>query len=370
MKRARRVILFGAAGMMGLCLAILSLSALSNRTLPAGPTALDRLDPLDKVRLQETLHLKHELGEAVWPGWGQADIPVALWNKDYTFLVGYANPSPEWAPVVDDDFDGQPYYRQPAHDPQNFAVLIGERRVASLATKWEMDNFLISKFREMMPDPLKPVFPYRLLIQPTEVHISGVLHESFHVYQAEAAPAHFADAEKAYPDGERYWSVDADMHVDWRAEIDLLTQAVRAKTDDETAAFTRRFLAQRDQRRQAHELEQTLVDYERRFEWLEGLAKYVELGIWREAATTAGYEPLPALADDPDFKKYATFEQHWSQELDQMKRQADQEGDVRFYYTGMAQAFLLDRLMPDWKTRVSANSVSVEDLLREAVRQK
>ena len=93
------------------------------------------------------------------------------------------------------------------------------------------------------------------------------------------------------------------------------------------------------------------------------------LGIWREASTAPGYVPVPALAEDPDFKEYATFAQRWSQELDQMKRQAALEGDVRCYYTGMAQAVLLDRLMPDWKAHILTETAALEDLLREAVQQ-
>jgi hypothetical protein len=369
MKRVRRFILFGAAGLLLLCLSAAGLSALSNRNLPIGPAVLDRLDPLDKVRLQETLHLKRELGEAVWPGWGQADIPILLWNHDYSFLIGYAGPPADWERVPDDDFDGHPYYRKLDPDPQNFVVEIGERRAASLATKWEMDNFMMTQFREMMPGPLKPVFPYRLLIQPTEVHISGVLHESFHVYEAEVAPTHFDDAENAYRDDERYWSADASMHEAWKAEIDLLARAVLAKSDDEAAELARQFVAQRDQRRETYGLDAALENYERQIEWLEGLAKYIELSLWREASATPGYAWLPALANDPDFKQYATFNQRWSQELDQMKRQAALEGDVRFYYTGMAQAVLLDRLMPNWKTHILTEAEALEDLLREAVQQ-
>jgi hypothetical protein len=41
---------------------------------------------------------------------------------------------------------------------------------------------------------------------------------------------------------------------------------------------------------------------------------------------------------------------------------------VRFYYSGMAQAVLLDRLMPDWKVRAWSEGVWLEDLLAEAVR--
>ena len=50
-----------------------------------------------------------------------------------------------------------------------------------------------------------------------------------------------------------------------------------------------------------------------------------------------------------------------------MKRQAGQEGETRFYLTGMAQATLLDRLLPGWKELALAEGVFLEDLLREAV---
>jgi hypothetical protein len=206
------------------------------------------------------------------------------------------------------------------------------------------------------------------MIQPSEVQMTGVLHEAFHVYQVETAQAQFDDAEKAYPDGDRYWAADAAMHADWKAEIDLLVRAVQTPSDADGKALARQFLAQRQQRRQARGLAPALMDYERRFEWLEGLAKYIELSAWRAAATTGGYAALPALAGDADFKHYTTYDQRWSQELDQLKRQADLAGETRFYYTGMAQATLLDRYQPDWKARAMVKGAWLEDLLAEAVK--
>ncbi len=349
------------------CLALAALSALSNLALPPAPARLDQLSPLDKSRLQETLHLKAELGEDIWPAVGGMDIPVVIWNSRYTFLVGMAQPPANWERVPEDDFSGQPYYRQTTQDPQNFAVRVGDRWAACLATKWEMDNFIISKFREMMPGPFKLAFPYRLIVQPSEVQMSGVLHEAFHVFQVETTQAQFDDSEKAYPDGQRYWAADAAMHADWKAEIDFLARAVAAPTNADSRALARQFLAQRQQRRQVHGLDSALVNYERRFEWLEGLAKYVELSAWRAAATTKGYAALPALNADADFRHYTTFAQRWSQEMDQMKRQAGVDDETRFYYTGLAEATLLDRLMPDWKARVMAKGVWLEDLLQLAL---
>jgi len=42
-------------------------------------------------------------------------------------------------------------------------------------------------------------------------------------------------------------------------------------------------------------------------------------------------------------------------------------GDGRFYYSGMAQAVLLDRLMPGWKDQALEDGVFLEDLLEAAV---
>jgi len=368
MTRLRRILLLAIVGLLLLCLAAGAISALSNRRLPSGPQVLDRLDPLDKARLAETLHLKQALGEAVWPGWGRADIPLIVWNREYSFLVGYPNPPAEWEAVAGDTFEGQTYYRQRSNDPQNFTLQVGDRWVARMATKWETDLFMRELFRRMLPPLIEDVFPYRLLIQPSEVQMCAVLHEAFHAYQALVAAARLEAAEKAHQEKPNYQAADAQMHDAWGKEIDLLARALRARSDSEAADLARQFLAQRAQRRTAHSLNATLLAYERQLEWEEGLAKYSELTIWRAAYTTPCYQPLATLASDPDFKGYKTFEQRWSQEIDQMKRESASEGETRFYYTGMAQATLLDRLRPGWKAGALSDGVWLEDLLAEAVK--
>jgi hypothetical protein len=368
-KRGLRVLAFVAGGTLLLCAIVALLSAASNRNLPTGPKETDRLSALDQARLAETFHLKQVLGENVWPGWGRADIPVLIWNRDYSLLVGHPAPPADWEPVPGDAFQGQDYYRQVTDDSQNFAVSVGDRWVASMATKWETDAFVIDMIRDVLPSPLRPLFPYRLLIQPSEVQMSGVLHETFHAYQAQVAPVRLEEAEQAHGRGERYWRVDAAMHQAWDQEIDLLASALEAESNENARALARQFLDQRARRRSAHDLDAALIGYERQLEWEEGLAKYVELAIWREAYAVKEYEPLSILAGDPDFGQYATFPRRWSQEIGQMRRQATREGETRFYYTGMAQAALLDRLLPGWQDRIWADGVWLETLLAEATEQ-
>jgi len=128
------------------------------------------------------------------------------------------------------------------------------------------------------------------------------------------------------------------------------------------------FLEQRLDRRKLMKLSSALIRYEKQREWVEGMARYVELETWRLASMDENYQPLDEIQRDSKFKDYSTFPDRWNRELDQIPRMASDEGDGRFYYTGMAQAYLLDQLDPDWKTKLAADpSLNLEDLLKEAL---
>ena len=96
MKRAKKILLILIMSSLGLCLLLIGISTLSNLGLPQRSTVTETLSEADKIRLAETLHLRGELGDAIWAGWGQADIPAILYNEEYVFLVGYENPSDGW----------------------------------------------------------------------------------------------------------------------------------------------------------------------------------------------------------------------------------------------------------------------------------
>lgn len=352
------IVLCGLAGLI---------SAISNRNLPIAPPDAERLSDLDKARLAEALHLQRTLGNQIWPGLGDADIPVLLWNSQTSFLVGLDEAPPGWQPVQGDTFLAQPYFSQPTEDPQNFAVPVGDKLAASIATKSETDAFLIQQFQSMLPPLLNKVAPYRLLIQPSEVQISAVLHEGFHVLQSQVAPEKLAAAEAINAREGDYWRADAALEDSWKEEVALLDKALKADSLNETRDLAQQFIERRQARRAAQNLPDELIRFERLIEWEEGLAKYVELASWQQAGETPGYAPLAELSADPDFKDYDTFGQRWPQELDTMKRQAGQEGVTRFYYTGAAQAFLLDRLSSDWQARAMAPGVFLEDQLAEAI---
>jgi hypothetical protein len=360
------LIYFAAGGLLSLVI-LGFVVYISNRNLPTGPDVKDHLPTLDKVRLEETYHLKATLGEALWSGWGNMEAPVLLWHKENSFLFGVEDPPPGWDRVSGDEYQGAPYFSNPGYDPENFATYIDGGWIASMATKGETDRFMQDVFREVLPDPIENFFPYRLLILNTEIQISGVLHESFHVYQAIQSPKNFTRTQAAIENADRYWDIDEGMESSWAEEMELLIDAATSQEEREIRSLTHQFLRVRDARRIDHNLTPDLVSFETGTEWLEGLAKYIELGIWEAAFNSPYYEPLPATEIDSDFKDYKSFNQRWKQEISQARRQATIQGDVRFYYTGMLQARLLDKLSPGWKSAVMEEDVSLEDLIRQAI---
>ncbi|HEY3131415.1 MAG TPA: hypothetical protein VGL91_18310 [Acidobacteriota bacterium] len=387
-RQIRHVIRYCAAGTALLCVVAVGLSALINYTLPIQSQVVDRLSALEKARVAEVFHLRQTLGDKVWPGWGQKDIPVIVYNEKYAFLIGYPNPPagwikmPQramrggpWQTVQDDTFDGQLYYRQqlpdPNRTPESFTVLVGERWVASIQTREYAEISFYKEFGKQLPRLLKGIFPYavvwNLLMGETDTYIGAVEHEAFHSFQGMLAPSRLKEAESInHIEAQYHWD-DSTLNDAWQGEMNLLVQAVRAASVSTAAELAHHFLAERDKRRAASNLIPELIDYERQREWLEGLAKYAEVSVGRIAATTPSYRPVPALTVDPNFKHYATRERFWSQQLDEARRTMGRKGEVRFYYSGMAQAALLDRLLSGWKKRIFNQGVALEDLLREIV---
>lgn len=388
MKRVLRGGLLIAIGLVGLCLLSTVILALNNRSLPTHSQVTDHLTAESKAQLAEVIQLRQGVGDEVWPGWSEADVPIIVYNEAYAFLVGYADPPDGWVRmpqeekrggswelVPDDDFFGAAYYRQllpdPEITPENFTVKVGEQWVATMWTREYAEIAFYQDFQESLPAFLAVIFPYRimwnLIMGETDTYIAGLEHESFHVFQGTVVPERLAAAEFANQYNSQYPWDDATSEAAWQEEVDILLAAVRAETDEEAAQLVQDFLAQRDERRVAMGLSDDLITFEQQREWLEGLAKYAEVTIGQVAAASPTYTPLPELAADEDFHTYATRERYWSAQVEEIGRLSGREGDTRFYYTGMAQAILLDRLLPDWKDRAFDQGIMLEDLLREAV---
>jgi hypothetical protein len=224
-----------------------------------------------------------------------------------------------------------------------------------------------------LPGFLKPVFPYSLVASlffpNSDTYLSLIQHESFHAFQAVWAQPRFEAAEwdgirlaDQYP-----WENQEGINA-WQQELDLLKVALKTEDKEDIRQLAQQFLDHRDARRITMKLSVDLIRYENQREWVEGMARYAELETWHLAGSDEQYQPLTDLQNDRKFKRYKSFDDRWNRELDQITRMAEDEGDGRFYYSGMAQAYLLDQLHPSWKLTLAADPMlNLEDLLKQAL---
>ena len=66
MKSCRKFIVMTFLGLISVCLLAVVASAISNLNLPEHPPVIEHLSEFDKIRLEETLHLRQAVGNDVW----------------------------------------------------------------------------------------------------------------------------------------------------------------------------------------------------------------------------------------------------------------------------------------------------------------
>jgi hypothetical protein len=188
-------------------------------------------------------------------------------------------------------------------------------------------------------------------------YVRAIVHEAFHAYAMTAIQGDVPNFGANVDEGEMIQQLAALPDPDrlYNAEGTLLAKALLV--DDQTAReAAAEFLKIRQARRS--EGEPSVAAYEQTTEWVEGLARYAEIGLIRKAART-GETPFDYPTEDEVWKQFVA---------DLSQPTASPDGfRGRYYLLGAGQAFLLDRLMPDWKTRVLDEKLSLEDLLQEAV---
>lgn len=336
----------------------------------------------DKAEIEEFFNLQKQLGDSVWPGFGKADIPVILYNKEWAFLIGYKNPpdgwkkvpnmnqyGKKWELVTGDKIAGRYYYRQridSINTPQAFSVKVGEKWVACMTTiewtKTKMKNELKKNMPAVQKDTALLERMVNLMGGNVDKHISMIVHESFHAFQATRDFNRLKESESAFPWNKEYpWS-DIAFNKAWKEEMALLIKAFESKDDSYAKRTIGQYLEMRNKRYLDSKFTPELIRLEQLKEWEEGMAKYMELALWKFASGSSAYVPAVALKNDPSFEQYKNFNQAMSRELMNCRMQP-QADDTRFYYAGMLQAFLLDRFYPGWKQQAFNTDIFPDMLL-------
>jgi hypothetical protein len=317
----------------------------------------------DKAQLIETLRLKKLFGSSIWPGFGKSEIPLIQYNERYAFLIGHPAPSPPWEAIDSDSFQGKVYYSREAAESQAFAVRVGDLWAGSLDTVGHMNRSMKEQIQEKIPpEKLTPAMFKMMEISPA-YHIVALLHEAFHAFQATQELDRFLQAQGMYEFEKLYPFENEAFKSAWNKEGSSLISALNEQDETARLESIERFIEIRAKRRSAASLSENLIAFERRLEWLEGVAKYVEMQFAEKGSSLQG---------DAISKDYRIVWNRLQADFSfRIRKLGSQNGDLRFYLSGAAQAMILDQVSPGWKRTIMGRiNIGLEDLLITALEKE
>lgn len=254
----------------------------------------------------EFLDISRKRGESIWPGWKVEQMPLGIWReKNRLFLINHE--------------DAPPGMRAAAQEITTFPVYVGTPPMDSMRTAVV---------------PLRG----RAVVMMDASREENLVPRLFHLAAHQFFQHHFR---RAYPCMPLHGPIDAkrtDPRRDRleRLEVRILEEALRCPEKEDAVREAAFFLRVREARRSGTPLGDVIM--EKHWETSEGLAWYVRLKALAASAPSACLEILGAM------------------------------GHSGAFTTGMAQAFLLDRLDEGWKAAyLEEKGPALEDLLSQRV---
>lgn len=254
---------------------------------------------------EEFMEISRKKGDGIWPGWKAEQTPLGIWRKgDRLFLINHE--------------DAPPGMRAAAQEITTLPVYVGTPPEDSMRTGIV---------------PLRG----RAVVMTDASREESLLPRLFHLAAHRFLQHQFGSS---YPCMPLHGPIDvkridpAGIHLE-SLEVRILEEALRCPEEDavKTAAF---FLRVRAARRSGMPLKDAMM--EKHWETSEGLAWYIRLKALASPAPSACLAILEAM------------------------------NHLGPFTTGMAQAFLLDRLDKGWKAAyLEEKGPALEDLLSRRV---
>ncbi len=224
----------------------------------------------------------------------------------------------------------------------------------------DADRYSIGFGGQAKGDAGKAMMSYNIRDYGLEDGLALAFHEAFHVFERDA------DRQGAR------WRVENSILVSeypetsarnsalFNIEANILYTALQAGDKATAKRKAQEFIAVRKLRQ--GELDSRFVEFEKGLESNEGLAEYA--GV---KAVLAGIEAVNRKRAAIPFQNLDK-NSYFANRFERLRRitRVGRNSRLRFYDTGAAQAFLLDRLMTDWKKRVQATGAAIQDLVEEA----
>ena len=326
-------------------------AALALVFLGAGALAQEERPQLrteDRVRLAEAFRMGDQLGERVWTGWSKAPFAVLLVTPEYEFLLRHPRPSEDFTRLgYDARLKSEVHFRKRVFDTNLLAtfpavsgvstIVIGqpENTAARASTRW----------------------------------VVTLLHEHFHQMQ-DSQPNFYEEVNRlnlARGDQTGMWMLNfafpyerPEVAQKFSAAARALAAALAAHGGKDFRGKLEAFLSTRQSLHDA--LAADDYNYFSFQLWKEGVARYTEYRIAREAA--ARYKPTKEFASLKDFTPFELDAWDTLEAIvtDLRKISLAERKRTAFYPFGAGEALLLDRARPGWQRRYFVKKFALDRL--------
>ena len=319
-----------------------------------GPPPFSRTDA---VLIAEAYHLWKSLGEKIWSGSTDVSMPFLYITPDYEYAIGFPKSLTGFQPLE--------------QSPLINRSLQVRKRV--------LDPSLSASFPIEGNHAIVIGTPAALEKSPGAWALTAA-HEMFHVLQYSRGAFEKIKALALGPESDASWQLnfpfpyrDADVMRLVHLQSYPIYLALNETDDSETkynagAAVEAIRVYQSVLQRQSPDGK--FYKYSQFQEWNEGIAFYTEY-MMAQAAANPNYQPTAEFQQLPNYKSY---QQIWDETYKGrmfLVKHAGRAAQSRttFYHLGLGNGLLLDRLMPDWKTRYFAPGVWINDLLMTSLGQ-
>lgn len=318
-------------------------------TAPVVNSESEQLQTLDINRINEIFRIQSIAAKDVWPGFEKAKFRFVLVGQKYQWAFN-VEPLPSYYKVM-------PIPNSLSKEITSLAV--SEKYRDEFGEKQsEAPEILYSAYSKEMTGLhfkhsiyfVKTLDEYHRIGDKQDaeewIHIS--LHELFHTFQdqyvnytPELLRAITIPLKKSI-------TKDVEHTELLKPEVELLAKAVCSNSSIETKKYLKSALKLRKKRWSFIEKKYHVkpAQWERFDSWAEGTAHYVEHQIMSKMSL---YKNDTLLARDPFFSKFNEYTEEnkttWCSRIASNKKRS------YWYSIGFSYALILDKLMPNWKTK-------------------
>ncbi len=301
---------------------------------------------IDRIRLAEAFRIGETLGNKIWKDWDKAPFAVLLISPENEFLIRHPQPSKDFALLGYDSLLKSNIYFRKRTQQINF--------LATFPAVGGVSTIVIGQAENTSKKTSTP-------------WVVTVLHEHFHQLQM-AQPGYFAEVERlnlARGDQTGMWMLNFpfpytsnEVQAQFAHLSRLLMEALQTGSQTE---FTTKLVAYLEARRSFQQILDP-DDY-RYFSfqlWQEGIARYTEYSIAREAARA--YRPSREFRALRDYTSFGQVAEDLRAEIfnDLQRARLGANGRVAFYGFGAAEGLLLDQANSRWRNRYFTDKFSTE----------